>query len=445
MASIFTFDAYEWQPETGQLALRYGYDTGEKFEERLTFTPPYRALNAQDHAVLDRAFRFLFLLAGVSYYKAKIPPQLECRAFELDHVTATLLKKIYYNGLGEFAYRNHLDLRERLNFISTRETPEQGVILDLPQHLLIPVGGGKDSVVTIEAMKKTGLPIHLFALGAPSGTAQPIQECIDCSHLSAIKVARTIAPTLIELNKAGAYNGHIPITAILSAITVVCAILYGFDTIILSNEHSASAPNLRLHDLEVNHQYSKSFVFEQDFASYVRDVISPSINYFSLLRPLSEIAIVQRFATHTTYHDVFRSCNTAFKQDVAARGKKWCCDCPKCRFVFLSLTPFLPKEKLVSIFGRNLLDDPDQTLGFAELCGLSAYKPFECVGEIDESLVLMVLAAHHADWQQDHVVQELRPQLHHSLHWAKDKFDQMLLPQRPHAVPHDYLKWVTDV
>lgn len=442
MADRFTFDAYTWDAESGHLVMRYGFDSGEIFEEHLQFHPPFRHLNSADQQALDRAFRFLFLLAGVSYYKAKCPPELECRAFDIDQVTARLVEKIYYHGLGEFAYRNGLELRDRIRFINVKNDESKGVPLDLPHHLLIPVGGGKDSIVTIEAMKQTALPIHLFGLGAPSGLADPIQRCIDVSNLPVVRVARTISPALIALNQQGAYNGHVPITAILSAITVVCTILYGFDTIILSNEHSASEPNVRVDGFDVNHQYSKSFDFEQDFAAYVHQMISPSIHYFSLLRPLSEVAIVKRFSVHTQYHSVFRSCNTAFKQDILARGAQWCGQCPKCHFVFLSLTPFLSKESIIEIFGKNLLSDSRQEQGFAELCGISSHKPFECVGEIEESAVLMALASYHKQWKNDNIVHSLSQKLGMSQAEAQQRFESLLALRHPHAVPSDFLKWI---
>ena len=75
-------------------------------------------------------------------------------------------------------------------------------------------------------------------------------------------MTRRLDPALFALNEAGALNGHVPITGILSMIVLACAIIHGFDAIAMSNEHSASAPNIA----DVNHQYSKSFEFEQAFS-----------------------------------------------------------------------------------------------------------------------------------------------------------------------------------
>jgi hypothetical protein len=225
----------------------------------------------------------------------------------------------------------------------------------------------------------------------------------------------------------------------LSAIALACAVLAGFDAIAMSNEHSASAPNLTIDGIGINHQYSKSLEFEVDFAEYVARHITPSISYFSLLRPLSEIEIARRFAHHPQYFDIFRSCNTAFRQSPAERGHHWCGNCPKCRFVFLALTPFVAKDRLIAIFGRDLLDDETQTEGFAELCGLREHKPFECVGEIAESAAVMRHIGGTPDWRDDTVVRRLHagyPSLRES---DLGEFEMLLSARHPHRIPDAFM------
>jgi hypothetical protein len=207
----------------------------------------------------------------------------------------------------------------------------------------------------------------------------------------------------------------------------------------MSNEHSASAANLSLDGIEINHQYSKSFEFERDFAQYVERLISPSISYFSLLRPLSEIEIARRFSKYLAYFGVFRSCNTAFRQAREARGRHWCRNCPKCRFVFLALSPFLAKPDLIEIFGGNLLEDETQREGFAELCGLRANKPFECVGETSESAGVMSHLADHPDWRDDRVVRRLNEEFPSLGDIASAEFRALFEVRHPHRVPARYL------
>lgn len=438
---LFLFERYAFDSRTSELHLQYRYENGPVFEEKIVFPALNRTLSGPEADALDRAFRLIFLLAGVSYYKAYVPQKLHCAAFALDGMTASFIEKIYRHGLGEFSYKNNLDLRERIQIEpDASEPPLASVALGLRSHLLVPVGGGKDSIVTLECLKKSGLPVTLFGLGGAAGLAAPIQATINTSGLPSVRVARTLSPNLIELNKTGAYNGHVPITAILSSIAVATALLQDMDTIVLSNEHSASAPNLSFNALEINHQYSKSFAFEQDFACYIQQCISPQLNYFSFLRPLTEAAIARRFACHDKYFDLFRSCNTAFRQDANSRNKNWCCDCPKCRFVFLALAPFLAPGKLTGIFGRNLLDDAAQRQGFAELCGLAAFKPFECVGEIEESALLMQKLYHTPLWKDFAVVRELGAQLDMHNPNYEPSYDALFETKSGHALPETYMK-----
>jgi UDP-N-acetyl-alpha-D-muramoyl-L-alanyl-L-glutamate epimerase len=438
--SPFLFDSYAFQEETGTLFLRYGFDNGPAFEEKIVFPPAARTLSKNEQTVLESSFRLIFLLAGVSYYKARVPERLVCRAFHLDRETAAFLEKVYRNGLGEFAYRNNLDLSNRIRFAAEEVPTWKAVPLEPSSRLLVPVGGGKDSIVTLECLKTVGENVTLFALGGESGLAEPIRATIEASGLPFLSVARMLSPALMDLNRTGALNGHVPITAILSSIALACAILHGFGAVVMSNEHSASEPNVRMGNLEINHQYSKSLAFEKDLAAFVREHISPDLATFSFLRPLSEAAIARRFAKLEKYHAVFRSCNTAFRQDEAMRGKNWCCDCPKCRFVFLALAPFMDKAKLIDVFGKNLLADEKQKEGFAELCGLSSHKPFECVGEIAESAMLMQKLAQSGTWKDDAIVKSLGGQLSKQTKDFENRFNSLFAMKDGHQVPEKFLE-----
>jgi UDP-N-acetyl-alpha-D-muramoyl-L-alanyl-L-glutamate epimerase len=431
----FVFEDYRYDPAESSLSLCYGYPGGPRFEEQLIFDFVPRQLSPAAGEVLDRIFRLILLLSGVSYYKAFIPKVLTCRAFELDERTAEFLQKFYEKGLAEFAFRNGVSLRGHLRFQSSSAPALTPITVDLPRRTFVPVGGGKDSIVTIECLRQGGEPLMLFSLG----DAEPIAACIAAAKLPFMRVYRRLDAGLLQLNEAGALNGHVPITGILSAIALAGAVMSGCNALAMSNEHSASAPNLSLDGVEINHQYSKSLEYERDFAQYVEDFISPSIRYFSLLRPLSEIEIARRFAKYREYFGVFRSCNTAFRQAREARGRHWCCNCPKCRFVFLALSPFVAKPDLIEIFGCNLLDDEIQRDGFAELCGLRAIKPFECVGETHESASVMSYLAGHPDWRDDRVVRRLNGEFPLLRHRGPTEFRALFEVRYPHRVPAPYL------
>jgi len=421
----FTCERYDFAPETGTLSLRYAFDGGPRFQERIVFPQRSTAPSAQQEQALDRVFRMLLLACGTSYYKAFAPDRIVCRAFPLDRATADFFTAFYVKGLGEYAWRNGIDLASRLHLAVDAVTPPSPVRLDPPRLTCVPVGGGKDSIVTIECLKQAGEPLVLFSLGK----ADPIEATIAQAGLPFIRATRTLDPALFALNAAGALNGHVPITGILSLVVLACSIIHGFDAIAMSNEHSASAPNVA----DVNHQYSKSFEFEQALSGFIDDYVTTGVRYFSLLRPLTEVAIARRFARHAEYLPIFRSCNTAFRQSPERRSGNWCCDCPKCRFVYLALASFVDRQRLTATFGRDMLDDPAQIDGFAELCGLARHKPFECVGEVEESAAAMAHLAGMTEWRDHVVVQALAPRLQ-----AGD-FGALFARRTPHLVPERYL------
>jgi UDP-N-acetyl-alpha-D-muramoyl-L-alanyl-L-glutamate epimerase len=425
----FICEAYRFEPDTGVLALNYAFDTGIRFQERIIFPVAERMLAADENGALDRVFRMLLLACGVSYYKAFAPPVVSCKAFPVDQATADFFTEFYVKGLAEYAYRNGIDLASRLRIVADPIDAPVAIRLALPRRTCVPIGGGKDSIVTLECLKLASENLLLFSLGS----AAPIEATIRQSRQPAIHVMRQLDPVLFELNAAGALNGHVPITGILSMIVLACAIMCGFDTIAMSNEHSASAPNIASGGTDVNHQWSKSFSFEQMLQNHIARYIVDGITYFSFLRPLTEIAIASRFSRQADYLPIFRSCNAAFRQAPEQRAGNWCCDCPKCRFVFLALAPFVAKPRLIATFGRNLLNEPTQFDGFAELCGLRHHKPFECVGEIEESASAMRHLAGMPDWQDDAVPRALSSRI------GSPEFASLFGFREPHAVPQRFL------
>jgi hypothetical protein len=237
------------------------------------------------------------------------------------------------------------------------------------------------------------------------GGSALIGETVKAAGLPLIRIQRELSPELKALNAGGAWNGHVPVTAINSAILLCAGLLYGYRYIVFANESSANEATLKDgQGREINHQYSKSFAFEQDFAEVVKQFVSPDITYFSLLRPFSEIAITRRFAEMTGFHEVFSSCNRNFHQDGSHITGRWCQDCPKCRFTALALAPFISPGQLFAIQGADLLNQENQLQGFKALCGLGEHKPFECVGSIAESRAAMRFLANDPGWQGKYIV-----------------------------------------
>jgi UDP-N-acetyl-alpha-D-muramoyl-L-alanyl-L-glutamate epimerase len=413
----------------GEAQLVYAFDHGPELVERIVF-PDAPALPPTRQAAFDAALRLLHLIAGVSYYKAGVPAQILIESGPPDAATAELLDALYLHGLGEFAYQNKLDLREHIRFPRAgSSTP--AAVLDLPARSLVPVGGGKDSLVTVELLKQHGET----ATAAWVGNSPLIAACVAQTGLPGLNIQRQLAPELFEYNKAGAWNGHIPVTAINSAILAVAAVLYGYDAIVFSNERSASAATLEYAGQAVNHQWSKGWEFEQRLAAWLRSHVAADLSYCSLLRPLSELAVTRLFARESRYDAVFSSCNRNFRILGPRPADRWCGQCPKCHFVFLALAPFLPKPRLLGIFGRNLLDDESQQQGFDALMEFRDHKPFECVGEGRESRAAMQALARRAEWREDavvaHFLREVLPQLGE----ADLALEPLLQPSPEHGLP----------
>jgi UDP-N-acetyl-alpha-D-muramoyl-L-alanyl-L-glutamate epimerase len=416
----------------GVAELVYAFDQGEELIERVSF-PAAPAVSAERKPAFDAALKLLHLFAGVSYYKAGIPPKIELADGPLDEATASLLEALYLHGLAEFAYRNGLDLRGRIVFPRSGEhaAKAQAAALNLPKRTLVPIGGGKDSLVAVEAIKQIGGE----ATAVWVGNSPLIAACAERTGLPTLNIQRELAPGLFELNRLGAWNGHIPVTAVNSAILAVAAVLYGYDSIAFANERSASAATLEYEGQQVNHQWSKGYAFEQMFSEWLHTHVAADLDYCSLLRPYSELAITRAFAKLTPYFDVFSSCNRNFKILGPKPADRWCGQCPKCHFVFLALAPFLPKPRLLGIFGRNLLDDEAQAAGFDALLEYHDHKPFECVGEGAEARAAMYALSQRPEWQEDALIARFRSEILPQLNVAELALEPWLQASSEHRVP----------
>ncbi len=397
---MFRFLARELDAH-GRVTLRYALDEELYFVEEFDL-PVDGELSDADVERVDGLLSLLHWVAGVSYFKTALPPSVSLETGAPPPGTAALLEALYSEGLGELAYTNGLAALPRPRF---PHGPEPAVDrrggTDL-YRLLVPVGGGKDSAVAIEIARRSGRELALFSIG----DAPPIARTVAVAGLPHLLARRRLDPGLRALNEAGAINGHVPITAIVSCVALLSAALNGFDAVAMANERSASSGNVSWDGVEVNHQFSKGLRAERLLSAAVAEAASgPRV--FSLLRPASELAIARAFARMDDYHAAFTSCNAIFRLDPVLRAASWCRDCPKCRFVFLALAPFSTPEHLREIFGSDLLDDERQFDGFALLTATGGHKPFECVGEEQESLAAIRLLARDERWSGHAVVRRL--------------------------------------
>ena len=334
-----------------------------------------------DETILKALAFHLGMAETISYWKCACPKQLKILCGTLSAEQKKWWKKLYYNGLGEFMYRNGIVVSKEDLVTIECEDKACAPLHDTKSYdgCLVSVGGGKDSVVSLEVLK--GEKITTYSINGNATTKNVIAVCDHKQGDYAAK--RILDKKILELNAEGYLNGHIPFSAVVAFSSFISAFLSGNRYIVLSNETSANETTVK--DSFVNHQYSKSFEFEQDFVSYIKKVTDSDIHYFSLLRPLTEMQIAWLFSKCKSYHEVFRSCNAGSKTD------SWCGHCPKCLFVYFILSPFLSREEVKEIFGTDMLEDETMQSTMEQLVGIQEEKPFECVGSRDEINTALVM------------------------------------------------------
>jgi UDP-N-acetyl-alpha-D-muramoyl-L-alanyl-L-glutamate epimerase len=395
---VFRYEGFATDPERGLLTCRYSLD-GRDFVERVSLSPGPR----WDTPAARAAARLVFLLAGVSYYKTAAPPVIDLGGTALTDAERAFLRDFYLQGLGEYAYKNDLDLSGLRIEGPTAPVPAEAPAAVSGQlgRALVPFGGGIDSIVTVEGVRQVAADVALFVVSRPGDRFAAIERPAEVSGLPVVRAGREIDPQLLRSAELGFRNGHVPVTGVISAIAVLAAVLDERDVVVMSNEWSASVPTLEYRGEPVNHQYSKSAAFESAFRDVLAADPAGMPGYFSALRDRTELWVGDKFAALTEYHATFRSCNKAFIIDRQRRLDHWCGTCDKCCFIDLILAPFMSAEQLRAVFAADggdgePLDNPELAPKFEALLG-SGTKPFECVGEVNECRAAVVLAARRPD------------------------------------------------
>ncbi len=405
---VFSLTGCDLDEASGTVRLSYALDDLALTE--VVQLPPGQA-TAADEALI----RLLWLAAAPSYYKAATPPTVAVTG-GLSPAERRLLDGLLGPGLGELYFVNGLDPTGPVIEAAGRADRPSGP-LGLARRSLVPVGGGKDSCVTIEALQSAGEdPLLASVRRFPV-----IDAVLERAGGEAVHVGRTLDPLLLELNRRGARNGHVPVTAVVSLALCLVAVRAGCDRVVMSNERSASEATRDWRGAAVNHQWSKSLAAEELLAGVLSATVGPALGWYSLLRPFSELAICRLFAERgRRFFDVFSSCNAAFRLDGARRVDGWDRSCPKCRFVALALAPWLDRAEVVAIQGGDVLDDPDQVEGLAGLVEAGQPKPFECVGEVAESRVAVRLAVERAGWSGARALATVADRLRRDGAWPDD-------------------------
>ena len=376
---FFVYEGYDFSYSGHGLDIRFYFNLSDRFQFAPTIFIPHKEFFIPEDEIMELIPNLVFhlgLIELISYWKAACPKQLIIKPHALTIDQVSWWKKCWFNGLGEFFFLNSIstDIERFIDVNVASEEHLSPVHCTLKPDVIVPVGGGKDSIVSLEILRK--LPGVTPLILNPRGASVHSIFMAGFAHAGMIGINRSIDPLLLQLNDEGFLNGHTPFSALLSFISILSAVISGKRFIALSNESSANETTIP--GLPVNHQYSKTFEFEKDFRDYVSRWISPEINYFSLLRPLNEIQIASIFTRYPNYFPVFKSCNVGSKAD------SWCGKCPKCLFTCILLAPFLKPDQLVEIFHKDLLNDISLKSTLDQLTGVTTEKPFECVGTISE-------------------------------------------------------------
>lgn len=401
-----TFTYVGFSANGSELSCSYsvgGFDFVERFEIDGTW----------DTERMQEIARLIFLLAGISYYKAFACKTIDLGQTPIRDGEIDFLHFYYLGGLGEYSYKHNISF-DNLEIVGGTVAAEVPQAIAANQAPLIPFGGGIDSVVTVELVKKTFPEARLFVMSPEETTFAPLEDAAKVTGCEILRAKRFLDPQIKASKDNGFLNGHVPVTAIVSALALAVAEANGATAVLMSNEASASEPNLTFDNNPVNHQFSKSIDYENAFRKVLANSIGPTPDWFSYLRHRNELWIANEFSKLTDYHQVFRSCNRAFHIDPNARATKWCGECDKCAFIDLILSPFMSSKSLEAVFsGNEPLNNPDLKPVFDSLVSTAEgfTKPFECVGDIEECRQAIRLTSARSDREGNMLLEALMAEL----------------------------------
>ncbi len=409
-ATSFVFTNTDFNAAKKEASFSYRIDFSDvlslEFTERLVF-PKALKTETLPEALLNKSLQDLHIVLGLSYYKLYCPSKFEV-PYAFSAGEAKFWNMVYQKGLGEFLYRNNIPRSQVASFKGDKYAEKEiSVLLPRKRRSLLGIGGGKDSIVAGELLKRSNYPFDalLIETESPSTISANVVEVMGVKSLT---VKRFLDPKIFQPHP-DSYNGHVPISAMFAFIGHFTALLYDYDSVVVGNEASSNFGNVVYQGDEVNHQWSKSGEFEALLLEHTRTRRTESIRYFSLLRPWYEIRIAEAFSKYPEYFSVFSSCNKSFRVHEERSESLWCGECPKCVFVFTLLSAFVSKSELINIFGKNLYQNEALLPLFKDIVGLGTMKPFDCVGTFEEAQTAFILAAE--KYANTKIIQALLPLL----------------------------------
>lgn len=451
IAKTFVIDRYlVTKSEEGIFNISFFYKT--IFEDKseivskeiieLPSTDLFPQAYVENEDVLNRVLETIHIALGVSYWKMYCPKEISLLSQTLTKQQAKFWTKVYTNGLGEFFYRNNITIDNRIRFPHVDKSVKP-FHLHISQNVLTGVGGGKDSVVALEMVKELGFEQTPVYIHYDQLSKRTVEEINYQAGLKGIFVKRHIDE---HVKSPSTYKGHVPVSAIIASINLLLSLLYDARYIIVANEHSSNYGNVLYDGYKINHQWSKSFEFEQLFQSYVKFFISPDIHYFSILRNKNELQIARMFAQYPTYFPYFVSCNKRASKELwsasSHRSREmltWCGACAKCLFVYIMLRPFIDISKMDAIFDKNLLNDESLLLLLQELLGEEEVKPFDCVGTPEEVSAAMYLISKQIESNEANLVTYFKKNVMSKGTVQSKQVVDLLNATYPHEIPDEFL------
>jgi hypothetical protein len=407
-ASSFTFGSYKVDTTTSTINFTYHVElrngkvktyTDQLFLENVT----QDLWEKVPSAVLEPTLQALLLMLGINYWAVFPTRNIRIEGFTLTHEQAHFWDMLYLRGLGEYFYNMKMDFRDLIAFpFDASATAPMPVRLEhagaQPGRALLLNGAGKDSVLSAEMLKASGVPFDFFAF-SPTRAHEHIGALVGAKTIKAYRRRdRRINFVMALYGISAAY----PSVSTFTFIAVLLSELLGYNSIIFSNERSADFGNLTYLGLEVNHQWCKSSEAEKLTNDYIQTFITKDISTSSLLREYSELEIVRRFVRYPQYLHYVTSCNCYFGysrfEQLFLRTPYWCKECPKCVFLFACFAAFLPKKEVVDIFGGDLYAERHLLPLIRRILGIEGFKPLDCVGEPEE----MILAMHYAALRKEY-------------------------------------------
>lgn len=387
-----SYDDFALLPAEGRIVYRYSFNDELHFETAIQMD----LTGAEEAQLAGTAFALGMVL--LSYvYVAFCPPLIRVRAGALDEAALRFWENLYHEGLLEHFYVHQIPVTP-IQIISEGKRTFTRVAARHFAHpqVLCLLGCGKDSALLFELIKaqlplKQGSKIGWLYFEEYPGEFDASWRYPAMAVVSGVPEVTRIAhqftlPQLLEPHKRYANITDYVLYSTLYAFTsVLVSIRQGYDYIAIGNERSANFGNVMYAHRLVNHQYEKSFAYEQALHTYIKTALVEDLYFFSGLMCWWELQIVERFAQLSQYVPVFMSCNQP-------NGEQWCGRCPKCVMAFALLSAFLAPATVWSVFNANFFDDASLYPVFEELMGLRGVKPLECVSTPEEMLAALYLA-----------------------------------------------------